>query len=145
MANWKEQLGFDFKTVLFEDLCGWLQATAAISEDSTEDLREQLCTGFFCVYLQDDAASARKLLLQARPLLPQEMFLSLGSQLKLQSSASSSSSANNFVVRIQVIFGKILEFFKTKLAKLFEFLQKQPALFLAFCTKLVNLIVQKIQ
>lgn len=141
LANWKEQLGLNFKSLLFEDLCGWLQA--ASGEETIEDLREQLCTGFFCVYLQDEPATARKLLLQTRPLLPQEMFLSLGSQLNLDSSLE--AKPQNFLTRVQAIFAQILEFFRRKLGRLLEFLQKQPALFLAFCSKLINLIVQKIQ
>ncbi len=148
LANWREQwgAGVDFKSVLFEDLCGWLQLILHSSYENSntaeiEDLREQLCTGFFCVYLQDQVAVARKLLVQARPLLPQEMFLSLGSQIPRENPANTGS----FLVRVQVIFGEILGIFKAKFLKLFEFLQKQPVLFLAFCAKLVNLIVQKIQ
>lgn len=144
LANWKEQLAFDFKAALFEDLQTWLQV--ADNEESVADLREQLCTGFLCVYLQDDVQAARKFLCQLRGRLPQEMFLSLGSQLQVVAENESSQPGGSvFLARVQAIFARILDFFRVKLANIYEMLRKQPALFLAFCRRIVGLILLKLQ
>ena len=142
LANWKEQFGLDCRSVLFEDLRAWLQICG--SQDEVEDLRDQLCTGFLCIYLQEDVKDARKLLFQLRPLLPAEMFLSLGAQLKIDQKKEP-NEANGFLARIAAIFAKILEAFKQKLSHIYGLLRKQPALFMAFCSKLVALIVHKLQ
>lgn len=143
LANWKESLGLDFTDLLAEDLKAWLSASPIDKID--EDLRDQLCTGFFCVYVEEPKR-AERLLQQLKQLLPAEMFLALGSQIAARPQAKPVvTSVTNIFTRLQDIIDRLLHYLQTKLSNIYQILAKQPLLLLAFCKHALQVILTKIK
>lgn len=133
----------DFTDNLMEDLQAWLSASP--SDKIDEDLRDQLCTGLFCVYIEEPKRAERALQ-QMKPLLPAEMFLALDSQIAVRPAAKPVlSSVTSVFTRLQRIIERLLSFLQAKLSHIYRILAKQPLLFLAFLKRAVQVILTKIK